>query len=128
MADDDYDDNVDEDEFDGNSVDGNRVDGNTADDGGTDDDYDDDYNSSEDAAPVATAVLDYLTTQLVDEPDEVQIEAVEARGGIRLDVRVADGDMGRVIGRRGRIAQAIRRVVSAAAIQDDTKVSVDFVD
>jgi uncharacterized protein len=84
-----------------------------------------------DQAPAATAtkVLTFLVRALVDEPDAVEVEAVaRRRGGITLEVRVAPGDMGRVIGRRGRTAQSIRAVVRAAATRDDVEVDVDFVD
>jgi predicted RNA-binding protein YlqC (UPF0109 family) len=80
------------------------------------------------AAPTATAVLDYLVRSLVDDPDAVRVEAVEGRRGITLEVRTAPGDMGRVIGRRGRTATSIRTVVRAAASKDGREVDVDFVD
>jgi len=80
-------------------------------------------------APIATQVLEYVVRQLVDEPDGVTIDHVERRrGGLLLEVRVAPGDMGRVIGRRGRTAQSIRTVVRAAATRDGVEVDVDFVD
>jgi uncharacterized protein len=79
-------------------------------------------------APTATAVLDHVVRALVDEPDSVSIEAVEGRRGITLEVRVAPGDMGRLIGKRGRTAQSIRTVVRAAATRDGVSVDVDFVD
>jgi predicted RNA-binding protein YlqC (UPF0109 family) len=76
----------------------------------------------------ATAVLEYLVRELVDEPEAVTVDLVSGRRGPTLEVNVAPGDMGRVIGRRGRIATAIRTVVRAAAVKDDTEVDVDFVD
>jgi uncharacterized protein len=79
-------------------------------------------------APTATAVLDHVVRALVDEPDSVSIEAIEGRRGITLEVRVAPGDMGRLIGKRGRTAQSIRMVVRAAATRDGVSVDVDFVD
>ena len=79
-------------------------------------------------APTATAVLDHVVRSLVDDPDSVSIEAVEGRRGITLEVRVAPGDMGRLIGKRGRTAQSIRTVVRAAATRDNVSVDVDFVD
>lgn len=80
------------------------------------------------AAPTAIAVLEYLVRALVDDPDAVAVDAVERRKGIVLEVRVAPGDMGRVIGRRGRTADGIRTVVRAAATRDEVDVDVDFVD
>jgi uncharacterized protein len=79
-------------------------------------------------APTATAVLRHIVTSIVDDPDAVNVEAVRSRGRIRLDVRVGPGDLGRVIGRRGRTAQSIRTVVRAAGTRDDTDVDVEFVD
>jgi predicted RNA-binding protein YlqC (UPF0109 family) len=77
----------------------------------------------------AEAVLAYLANNLVDDPDSVTIDSEEGRnGGTRLLLRVASDDMGRVIGRRGRIAQAIRGVVRAAGAGDGVDVSVDIVD
>jgi predicted RNA-binding protein YlqC (UPF0109 family) len=78
-------------------------------------------------AASARAVLEYLVESLVDDPDSVSIEVDEGRQ-IALRVRVAPDDMGRVIGRRGRIANAIRTVVRAAAARDGAEVDVDFVD
>ena len=76
----------------------------------------------------AREVLEYLARQLVDDPDSVVIEVVPARHGTRLSLKVASGDMGKVIGRRGRVAQAIRNVVRAAGATDGVEVSVDIVD
>jgi len=80
--------------------------------------------------PAATArdVCEYLVKAVVEEPDGVEVEVTERRGKSILEVRVAPGDMGRVIGKRGRIAQSIRTVVRAAAVRDGTDVDVDFVD
>ena len=80
-------------------------------------------------APQAASVLGYLVSQVVDKPDEVTVTSTEGRRSqVQLDVRVADGDMGRVIGKRGRIAQSIRSVTRAAAVKDDTTVDIEFVD
>ena len=76
----------------------------------------------------AAAVLRYLATQLADEPERVSVESEPGRRGPRLSVRVAPDDMGRVIGRRGRTAQAIRTVARAAAAADGQDISVDIVD
>jgi hypothetical protein len=80
--------------------------------------------------PAATAqrVLEYLTRQLVDDPDAVAVEAEETAGRTVLNVRVAPGDMGRVIGKRGRVANAIRTLVRAAAVRDGVEVDVEFLD
>ncbi|MDQ6783772.1 MAG: KH domain-containing protein [Actinomycetota bacterium] len=77
----------------------------------------------------AGAVLGYLARQIVDDPDGVSIETSEARhGGTKLSLRVSGDDMGKVIGRRGRVAQAIRGVVRAAGARDGVDVTVDIVD
>ena len=79
-------------------------------------------------APTATAVLAHVVSSIVDDVDAVRVEAVPSRGRIKLQVKVGPGDLGRVIGRRGRTAQSIRTVVRAAATRDGVEVDVDFVD
>ncbi|MFM7494592.1 MAG: KH domain-containing protein [Acidimicrobiaceae bacterium] len=79
-------------------------------------------------APTASSVLTHIVKSIVDTPDAVKIESVEDEGKIILEVRVAEGDLGRVIGRRGRTAQSIRAVVRAAASRDNAEVDVDFLD
>jgi predicted RNA-binding protein YlqC (UPF0109 family) len=79
-------------------------------------------------APTATAVLMHVVRSIVDDPEAVRVDASEGRGKVRLEVRVGPGDLGRVIGRRGRTAQSIRTVVRAAATRDDVEVDVDFAD
>lgn len=80
------------------------------------------------AAPTAHTVLDYLVRELVDDPDLVEIETEDRDGKIRFNVGVGPGDMGRVIGKRGRVANAIRTVVRAAAHKDGAEVEVEFLD
>jgi uncharacterized protein len=81
------------------------------------------------SAPNAEAVLAYVVKQVVDNPEAVEVTTSEGRRGtLQLDVRVGDGDMGRVIGKRGRIAQSIRTVVRAAAVKDGAQVDIEFVD
>jgi predicted RNA-binding protein YlqC (UPF0109 family) len=72
--------------------------------------------------------LTHIVKSIVDTPDAVKIESIEDEGKIILEVRVAEGDLGRVIGRRGRTAQSIRAVVRAAASRDNAEVDVDFLD
>jgi len=79
-------------------------------------------------APTATAMLEFVVRQLVDDPEAVQIRHGRGRRGVRLDVLVGPGDLGRVIGRKGRTAQSIRTVVRAAATKDGTEVDIEFVD
>ena len=76
----------------------------------------------------ARAILLFLARRLVDEPDAVTIDTSETRNGIKLSLHVAPGDMGKVIGRRGRVAQSIRSVVRAAGAKDGVDVMVDIVD
>ena len=77
----------------------------------------------------AQSVCEFVVKQIVDNPDEVGVSLSESDGGIRLDVTVADGDMGRVIGKRGRVASAIRTVVRAAGHTDEGgTIEVEFVD
>ncbi len=76
----------------------------------------------------AVAVLEYLTKALVSQPDEVQVE-VDDTDGLTLNITVADGDMGRVIGKRGRVASSIRVLGRAAAAKDgENGVAIEFVD
>jgi predicted RNA-binding protein YlqC (UPF0109 family) len=76
----------------------------------------------------ARAVLEHVARSIVDDPDGVTIEVGETRSGVRLSLHVAQGDMGRIIGRRGRTAQALRTLVRAAAARDGQEASVDIVD
>ena len=85
-------------------------------------------NTNKVLVPVATSVLVHIVRSIVDVPDAVKVETVEDEGKVILEVRVADGDLGRVIGRRGRTAQSIRAVVRAAATRDNAEVDVDFLD
>lgn len=77
---------------------------------------------------LAGDVLEYLVTSIVSDPDAVEVEVDESGKRVHFDVRVGDGDMGRVIGKRGRVAQSIRTVVRAAAARDELEVDVEFVD
>ncbi len=81
------------------------------------------------SADAAVAVCEYVVKQIVDKPDAVSVSTSDNNGALRIDVTVADGDMGRVIGRRGRIAGAIRTVVRAAGIDDNVSaIEVEFID
>jgi len=79
-------------------------------------------------APTATAALTHIVRSIVDDPDAVHVESTQGKHRVQLQVRVGEGDLGRVIGRRGRTAQSIRTVVRAAAVRDGVEVDVDFVD
>ena len=73
-------------------------------------------------------LLTYIVQNLVDNPDEVSVTERKSSysGETVYEVRVADGDMGKVIGRQGRIAKAIRTVVKAASSKSTKKVIVDI--
>jgi len=74
-------------------------------------------------------LLVYLAQQLVDEPGRVEVEEFEEDDGtLVLELSVAEDDYGKVIGRGGRTAQALRTVVKAAAVKDNRRVLVDIVD
>jgi predicted RNA-binding protein YlqC (UPF0109 family) len=74
-------------------------------------------------------LLVYLAQQLVDEPERVEVEDFEEDDGtLVLELSVGDDDYGKVIGRGGRTAQALRTVVKAAAVKDNRRVLVDIVE
>jgi predicted RNA-binding protein YlqC (UPF0109 family) len=84
---------------------------------------------SDQLAPTAEAVLLHLCQSVVTASDEVSIEASSVGDDrVRFDVSVNKDDMGRVIGRRGRVASAIRTVVSAAGSKDGVSTEVEFVE
>jgi len=76
----------------------------------------------------ARAVLGYITRSIASDPDAVVLEADDSGRTVRFRIHVAQGDMGRMIGRRGRVAQAIRTVVRVAGSRDGVETNVDFVD
>jgi predicted RNA-binding protein YlqC (UPF0109 family) len=73
-------------------------------------------------------LVEFLVRALVDDPDAVSVEEVEENGDIVLEVRVADDDLGRVIGREGRVANAIRTIAKAAATVEGGRVMVEIVE
>lgn len=73
-------------------------------------------------------LLRLLACSLVDNPDEVEVTGEEDGSRIRLELRVADGDMGKVIGRQGRTVKAMRAVVKAASVRLEKRVNVEVVD
>ena len=78
---------------------------------------------------VPKGVLEYVARNIVDDPDGVFVETSERRGGdIELRLHVSPSDMGKVIGRRGRVAQALRQVVAAAGTREGVRASLDIVD
>ena len=73
-------------------------------------------------------MLEYLARQLVDEPDAVSVESEEREDAIVLRLRVAPDDVGKVIGRQGRIARALRTVVRASATRRSGRTLLDIVE
>ncbi len=71
-------------------------------------------------------LVEIIVKALVDEPDQVEITEELKDEEQVISIKVAPDDMGKVIGKQGRIAKAIRTVVKAAAIKDDAKVSVEI--
>jgi predicted RNA-binding protein YlqC (UPF0109 family) len=76
----------------------------------------------------ARAVVEAIARALADKPDAVSVSEHDARGQTFVELTMAPGDMGRVIGRQGRTAQAVRTLANLAAEMDGQKVSVDFRD
>jgi predicted RNA-binding protein YlqC (UPF0109 family) len=76
----------------------------------------------------AADVLEYLAKQLVDQPDAVKVYIIEEDDPITLELEVAPDDLGKVIGKRGRTAKALRTVVRQAASIDDHDVNVEILD
>lgn len=89
---------------------------------------DDGADGADASGGAAAAVLEFVARSIVDEPDSVVVEADHDRRGVSLRLHVAQGDMGKVIGRRGRVAQAIRTLVRATAARDGVEANVDIVD
>ncbi|WP_024834623.1 KH domain-containing protein [Ruminiclostridium josui] len=72
-------------------------------------------------------LLESIARALVDYPDEVFVNEIQNEKSIILELKVAKDDMGKVIGKQGRIAKAIRTVVKAAAVKDNRRVVVDII-
>jgi predicted RNA-binding protein YlqC (UPF0109 family) len=111
-------------------LDDDVIDGNQVDDAVDEADEAEDDGVDANRVPAATArdVCEYLVKAVVEDPDGVEVDVAERGRGTTIEVRVTPGDMGRVIGKRGRIAQSIRMVVRAAAVRDGASVDVDFVE
>jgi predicted RNA-binding protein YlqC (UPF0109 family) len=75
-----------------------------------------------------TELLEFLVKALVEEPEAVVVEELEEDGDLIYEITVADADLGRVIGKGGRIANAIRTIAKAAAVRIDRRVIVDILD
>jgi hypothetical protein len=75
-----------------------------------------------------TELLEFLVKSLVEDPEAVKVEELEEDGDLVYEISVAEGDLGRVIGKGGRIANAIRTIAKAAAVRIDRRVIVDILD
>ncbi|HEX4216917.1 MAG TPA: KH domain-containing protein [Acidimicrobiales bacterium] len=93
-----------------------------------DDNYNDDNAGNRVSGGTPLAVVTYLVNSIASEPESVIINTEERDGSVRFRIHVAPDDMGRVIGRRGRVAQAIRTLVAAAGARDGIQTNVDIVD
>ena len=83
---------------------------------------------TDELAPTAVAVLTHIVKSIVDDPEAVTVDVDDRGRKTTLNVRVGDGDLGRVIGRRGRTASSIRTVARAAASKDDVEIDIEFLD
>ena len=72
-------------------------------------------------------LVEVIAKALVDDPDSVQVTETETADTVTVELKVGSGDMGKVIGKSGRIAKAIRAVVKAASIRTDKRVNVEIV-
>ena len=99
-----------------------------------DDDFDDDVEDEVGAegnrivGGNAKAVVEHVTRAIAEEPDAIEVELVERANEVSLLVRADPSDMGRLIGKRGRVIQALRQVTRAAGAAEGIKVSVDVLE
>ena len=73
-------------------------------------------------------LIEIIAKSLVDNPNDVHVNEIQGEQSIILELKVAPADMGKVIGKQGRIAKAIRTVVKAAAMKEEKKVVVEIID
>lgn len=99
-----------------------------------DDDFDDDDDEYEDEVAGegnraeggrAKAVVELVARRLVDDPDGVFVDASERRDSVTLLIHASPGDMGRIIGKRGRVIQSLRQLGRAAGSTEDLRITVD---
>jgi predicted RNA-binding protein YlqC (UPF0109 family) len=74
----------------------------------------------------ATELVEYVAKSLVDDPDAVRVEAVETSGGTVIELRVADDDMGKVIGRNGSVAKALRTLLKVVGAREGESVGLEI--
>jgi predicted RNA-binding protein YlqC (UPF0109 family) len=95
-----------------------------------DDDFEDEIGAEGNriAGARALAVTEYVTRNLADDPDAIEVHVEERRDEVALMVHANPNDMGRLIGKRGRVIQALRQLVRAAGTADGVKANVDIVE
>jgi len=77
---------------------------------------------------VSKEIVEYLARRLVDDPEAVSVEEVEREGAVVLQLHVAQDDVGKVIGRQGRIARALRTIVRASAASREARVLLEIIE
>ncbi len=75
----------------------------------------------------AVELVEYVAKSLVDEPDEVKVELVDEDGAQVIELRVAEGDMGKVIGRNGSVAKALRTLLKVVSAREGESISLEIV-
>jgi predicted RNA-binding protein YlqC (UPF0109 family) len=75
-----------------------------------------------------TDLIQYIATKLVDDPAAVKVTEIEENGGLVYELEVAPDDLGKVIGKQGRTARAMRAVLSAASMKSRRRVSLEILD
>lgn len=80
------------------------------------------------AKPETVELVEFVAKHLVDKPDEVVVEEVETQRGIVVELTVAEGDIGKVIGKEGRTAQAIRTLLQAGSTKGNKRIQLDIVE
>lgn len=73
------------------------------------------------------SLVEYIVKQLVNQKDQVNVSRIEREDAVVIEVRVAQEDMGKIIGKQGKIARAIRTVVKAASSKEEKRVIVDII-
>jgi predicted RNA-binding protein YlqC (UPF0109 family) len=120
IEDDDFaddDDDFEDDDLDGDDLDGDGGDGNDADEVGGE--------GNRISGARAKTVIELVARQLVDDPDGVFVDATERANNVAILIHTSPGDLGRIIGKRGRVIQALRQVGRAAGSADGVKVTVE---
>ena len=73
-------------------------------------------------------LIEFISLSIVDDPTQVEVSEFKGRSGVNLTLKVAQADMGRVIGRNGRVANAMRTLLKVAAAREGTKANLEVVD